>query len=457
MTAGSQKPKPISPEILDGLPPQDPDAEKAVLGSILLKQDVLDDVAAIVGSEDFYAEAHGRLFSHFVAMHEADLPIDVVTLKDRLWASGDLEVIGGAAYLGEVAQSSPTAAHAVHYAKIVREKSKLRSVINTGTTMVKEAYVAGTGEADHVLAGAQEALSHAEDRGRGTDAIDAATAVDGAIRQAQQSGEQRRGLPTGLVDFDRYLGGLFPGELVVLAARPRMSKTSLGIQVMGQNSGRGRAVLFASLEMSAVELTTRMLCARAGVDSNRLRTGTIGGGDLAPLEREAGELRGAAFWIVDRPSLTTADIRREARRIQRRSGLALIIADYLQRITPADVRIKRYEQIGQISGDLKRLARELNVPLLLLAQLNREVEWTADHRPRLSHLRESGDIEQDADVVMFLHRPEVYKPDDADLHGKAELIVEKNRNGPTGKFDLGWDETTPTFWTPAPAGLAPPF
>jgi len=446
----------IGPEILDRLPPQDLDAERSVLGSILLKQDVLDEVAGIVTAGDFYAEAHGRLFSHVVTMHEAGQPIDVVTLKDRLTREGDFEAIGGAAYLAEVAQSVPYAANAVHYANIVRDKAKLRSVIHTGSAMVRDAYDPA-GNADDVLARAEEALSRAEEHGRQSDAIDAATAVDGAIRQAQQSGEHRRGLPTGLVDFDRQLGGLFPGELIVLAARPRMGKTSLGIQVMAHNAPRDRGVLFASLEMSATELTTRMLCSRAGVDSNRLRTGSLEGDDLAALEREAAELRGAAFWVVDRPSLTTADMRREARRLHRRSGLALLVVDYLQRVTPADVRVKRYEQVGQITGELKRLAREFNVPVLLLAQLNREVEATADHRPRLSHLRESGDIEQDADVVAFLHRPEVYKPDDADLHGQAALIVEKNRNGPTSRFELSWDETTTTFWTPAPAGLAPLF
>ena len=457
MTARTRtKAGPVSPEILDRLPPQDLDAEKSVLGSVLLRQDVLDDVAAVITAEDFYVEAHACLYRHFRELHDAGQPIDVVTLKARLRAAGDLEAIGGAAYLGELFDSHPVPSRATYYAGIVREKARLRAVITTAAAMLQAAYDPA-GNADDVLAQAQEQLASAEDQGRGVDAIGAALAVDQALDQAKRSGEWRRGLPTGLVDFDRQLGGLFPGELVVLAARPRMGKTSLGIQVMAHNAPRGRGVLFVSLEMSATELTTRMLCARAGVDSNSLRTGNLEGGDLTALEQQAAEFRGAAFWIIDRPSLTTADIRREARRLHRRSGLALLIVDYLGRVTPADVRVKRYEQVGQISGDLKRLSRELEIPVLLLAQLNREVEGTADHRPRLSHLRESGETEQDADVVAFLHRPEVYKPDDPDLHGQAELIVEKNRNGPTGKFTLGWDSMSTTFWTPAPSGLAPAF
>jgi replicative DNA helicase len=248
-----------------------------------------------------------------------------------------------------------------------------------------------------------------------------------------------------LHDHDQELGGLHPGELIVLAARPRMGKTALALQFARQIAEDGRHVLFVSLEMAGSELANRALCGIAGVDGSRVRNGRLSERDLTLLEFAGERLAKAALHLVDAPSVTVGDIRATAKALHRRHRLSLVVVDYLQRVTADDRRLQRYQQLGQISGDLKRLARELGVPVLALAQLSRELESDKKPRPRLSHLRESGDIEADADVVLLLHREEVYRRD-ADLRGKALLIVAKNRNGPSEMdFKLRWEAATTTF------------
>ncbi len=263
-------------------------------------------------------------------------------------------------------------------------------------------------------------------------------------RESLRSG-RRLGLPTGFMGFDYANGGLHAGELVILAARPGGGKTSIALQIAAHSAMKQRDVLFVSLEMSGAELMIRVLCGLATVDSAAIRTGRLTERDLGHLEQAGDQFAGAKLTIDDRASVTAADIRRAARRCKRQGGLSLVVVDYLQRLTAADARAKRYEQVGAMTADLKTLARELNVPVLCLCQLNREVEKGGNGRPKLSNLRESGNIEQDADVVAFVHRPEVFEPSDPDLVGKAELIVEKNRNGPTGTFPLLWDARTTTF------------
>jgi replicative DNA helicase len=380
--------------------------------------------------------------------------IDVTLLAERLKQAGDLEAVGGPAYLSEVLYSVPVAAHAVYYAKIVRKKAQYRRLRLEATELIRDAQCEAADPAE--LAARTEArLSDAIGSGQGSEVVGAEIAVDAALAQAEKHREGKSGgLMTGFYQFDHDLGGLFYGELVILAARPRMGKTSMGCQIATHTATTGRRVLFCSLEMAAAELTTRMMCSLAGVDGNRVRTGNITDAELDSL-REAGDvLRGTPLFIWDRAGVSVADIRRRARLLASQDRLSLVIIDYLQRLLPADPRAKRYEQVGQMASDLKRLARDLELPVLCLAQLNRQAESTSDHRPRLAHLRESGDIEQDADQVLFLHRPEVHQPDDWDLRGQAVLIVSKNRNGPTGEFNLVWDAPRTTFravdtdWSP---------
>lgn len=445
-----QRPR-VTSEILDHSPPQDLEAEKAVLGSILLKPDFLDDVSEVLEPSYFYVEANRRLYRHLVEMRGAGHKIDTLLAAERLKQAGDLEAVGGAAYLAEVLQSVAVPHHAVYYAELVAAAAKRRAMIQAAWDTLVGAYNPTT-DTEELVATAEISLNRLAARESDGQILEADQAVAQALCHAEQLAEQGKaaGQATGLADYDRLIGGLFPGELVVLAARPRMGKTSLAIQITTYFALRKRKVLFASLEMAPIELTMRMLCAKAGVDSSRVRTGMLDENDLKTMSAAAAELHDATFAIDGRPGLTVANIRAEARRRHGKEPLSLVVVDYLQRLVPNDPRLKRHEQVGQMSGDLKRLALELQVPVLAVAALNREVESSSDNRPRLSHLRESGDIEFDADVVMLLHRPEVYRPKDKDLCGKAQLIVEKNRNGATGVFDLLWDAEVTTFRTPAP-------
>jgi replicative DNA helicase len=441
MTNTQQSAGRLTSEILDRLPPQNLDAEKALLGSILCDSRVVDDVSVILHAEDFYADANQKLYHHLLTMHAAAKPIDAMLLVEQLKQAGDFEAVGGAAYLAEVAQSVPYAANAVYYARIVREKATLRDLIHAGTEILRDAY-------DTILT-PEEIVTSAESK------ISAITTGDysakpKAIRdavvealdriEAIRERQQHIGLLTGLESLDS-LGGLFGGELFVLAARPGVGKTAMGCQIAEYVSGRGKLVLLCSLEMSAVEITTRIICSQSGVSSMRIRRGEIDDSDYSPLAAAGNSLGNHALVIDDRPSMTVNDIRREARRLSRQ-GLSLVIVDYLQRLTPLDRKVQRHEQVGQMTDCLKTLARELNIPVLCLCQLNRASE--KEDRPGLHHLRESGSIEQDADVVGILHR-NVSGYRDAENDRAAELLIAKNRNGETGAFLLTWQPERTRF------------
>jgi len=424
-------------EILDRLPPHNLDAEKGVLGSVLLLPGVLDDLAPVLKPVDFYAEAHAKLYRHLLAMYEARQAIDVELLVNRLKQAGDFEAIGGAAYLAEVVHSVAVAAHGLHYAEIVRDKALLRCLIHTTTEILQDAYRAG--------APAEEVLNRAQARigelGGGADAGGPVTLGD-SLRETMLDIDNvvtKRQSPcvfTGLVDFDEKFGGFGPGELVILAARTSIGKTSLACQIAEYVASRGQRVYFCSLEMARKELATKMVCGRAGIDTLRIRSGHLEREEVDSLSRAASGMPLESFLIHDRARFTVQDVARAARREAHKAGLSLVVVDYLQRITPMDRRGKRYEQIGEMTDGLKALARELNLPVLCLSQLNRES--VKEDRPSLTHLRESGSIEQDADMVLFLYRSfsgaAKSKPGDR----RAELIVEKNRLGDTGVIELEW-------------------
>jgi len=437
----------LTSEILDRLPPQNLDAEKAVLGSILLDPHICDDVALILRPDDFYADANRKLFGHMLAMHDEGGRIDHLLIVERLRQSGDFEAIGGLAYLAEVAQSVAVAAHAEYYARIVRDKATLRSLIHASTEILRDAFDP-TLDPRELLSQSEEKIFSVHDA-RSTDRVanmhdvlvEAFEQIDRRLEQGHATG-----VPTGYTDLDEMTGGIHESELIVLAARPSMGKTAFATNIADYVSVEsGVATLFVSLEMARLELAQRMLCARGKINGKKFRGGYLSSEDRDKLVEASAKLSKAPLYIDDTPSRTVTEIAACARRLKRKSKLGLIIIDYMQLIEPDNSKDPRQEQVAKIARRLKGMARELKVPVICLAQLNRQAEITKDNRPRLSHLRESGAIEQDADVVMFVHREEYYRsreelqdPENQDLLGKAEIIVAKQRNGPTGEVRLRW-------------------
>ncbi len=442
----------VSSEILDRLPPQDLDAEKGVLGSLLLDPEMCDEVALIVRATDFYAEANQKLFGHVMAMHEDGKRIDAVLLVDRLKREGDLEMVGGKAYLGEVAQSVPYASNAVFYAKIVRDKATLRSLIHASTEILRDAYDSTVDPADIVSRSEQKIFAVHDER-----TTDQVTNIQDLLAEAFDRIDARLegegvGIYTGFKDLDNLTGGLHDSELVILAARPSMGKTALATNITEYVAIEANVTtLFVSLEMARVELAQRMLCSQGKIDANKFRSGFLSGEDRKQLVEASAKLGKASLFVDDSPSRTITEIAACARRLQRKEKLGLIVIDYLQLIQPDDPRDPRQEQVAKMARRLKGLARELKVPVLCLAQLNRQAEAGKDgHRPRLSHLRESGAIEQDADVVILIHREEYYcqsreEAQERQVAGQGELIVAKQRNGPTGIIKLAWFEKYTRF------------
>lgn len=441
---------------LDRQMPSSVEAERSVLGSLLLLPEVCDEVAMIIRADDFYDDAHQRIFGHLLELHEAGGRIDPVLLAQRLRDAGEFEAIGGNAYLIEIGREVSTAAHAEYYAKIVREKSILRSLIHASTDILKDAYDPSN-DSRHMLARAEERVFGILDS-KGESRVvpirdvlqESLARIDARMKNEHAVG----GLETGFDDFDDLTGGLHGSELVILAARPSMGKTALALNIIEHVAiVTQRPTLFVSLEMSALELGDRLLCSRAKVNSHRLRNGQISAEDSLKLVETAAEVSSAPLFIDDSPSRTMTEVAAAARRLKRRDGLELIVIDYLQLIDPDNPRDPRQEQVAKVARRLKGLARELNVPVLCLAQLNRQVESSKDNKPQLSHLRESGAIEQDADVVMFIHREEYYMTDDEDrerVKGEADLLVKKQRNGPTGDIKLTWLHDFTRFSNAAP-------
>lgn len=431
-------------EILDSLPPSDVAAERYVIGSTILMPSVLDDLH--LAANDFYADANRRLWAALCSMRDRGEQIDLALLVDRLRRDGNLEVIGGAAYIGQVLSGIPHAAHAAHYAGIVARMAKLRAITHAAQELLKAAYEAGA-EPEDVLAVAEVALSRIQTGQYQSEPVAMADAVNEAMDRIDEIMHRTRhaGVMVGLYSFDDQVGGVFPGELTILAARPGQGKSSLAMQFAYHAATNGKQVYFATLEMSRAELAIRNLCALSGVSNQRIRTGAIGQADVFDLARVAPDCAAANMHLHDWPAIRVYDIRRAVRKLKP----DLVVVDYLQIVTPHDRRVPRHEQVGQIATALKSLAREQKVPVVALAQLNRQVEQSGkETTPKLSHLKEAGKIEEDADMVLLLHRP------DGGIHGKgkyegqtwdATLDVAKNRNGANPKLRLNWDGARTTF------------
>lgn len=440
-------------ELLDKMPPRNLEAERSVLGSMLLDQRCIDDVVLEVREAEFYNHANQKLFKHITEMHDKGGRVDTTLLTAQLKRAGDLEAVGGVAYLAEVMQSVAVAAHAIHYAKLVHKEATLRSLIHVSTEILRDAYDP-TSEPGEILDRAEEKLFAVRDvstESRVAPIVDVLVEAMAAIdRQADGSAT---GIATGFRELDELTGGLRKSELIILASRPSMGKTALAMNIAEHVSMKlGVLTLFVSLEMARGELGQRMLCGLSSVDGHKIQRGTLSATDQRDLIESSSLLSQAPLHIDDSPTQSVSEIAANCRRLARKEPLGLVVVDYLQLIQPSNRRDPRHEQIGEITRRLKALARELGIAVLCLAQLNREVEASGSKRPNLSHLRESGSIEQDADVVMFVHRPE-YFMDGNEIEkkrakGKAEIIVKKNRNGPTGGVHLTWEAEYVRFTTP---------
>jgi replicative DNA helicase len=435
----------VSSEILDRLPPQNLEAEKGVLGSILIDPEVCDDVALILRQDDFYSDAHQRLYEHILALHGEGLRIDATLLVERLQRAGLLDAVGGIAYLAELTQAVAIAAHATYYAQIVQDKATQRALIHASTEVLRDCYDP-TLEPRELLERAEGKIFAIHDKRETGEVADIKQVLMSAFDQIDarmNPNSEHASVDTGLSDLDHLTGGLHKGELIILAARPSMGKTALAANIAEHVALRRQiATLFVSLEMSRAELGLRMLCSHGRINSHKVRNGVVSPLDRRKLVEAAAALDAARLFIDDSPSRTMTEIAAAARRLQRKHDLGLIVIDYLQLIEPDNPRDPRQEQVAKVARRLKGLARELKVPVLCLAQLNRQAEAGKEgHRPRLSHLRESGAIEQDADVVMFVHREGYYQSDEEErkrLANEAEVIVAKQRNGPVDDVKLVW-------------------
>ncbi len=432
--------KDASETLLDRVPPQNLEAEKCVLGSIFLDNNALLKVVDLLRPEDFYRPAHGAIFQTMLDLFNGNEPIDLVTVHNALRDKDLLEQVGGAAYLAELAHFVPTAANVLYYAHIVREKAILRRLIATATDIAGRCYEA-TEPVEDLLEDAERAIFEIRAQGDAKSFFSMKDVIKSAVLQIEtlhQRKEEITGVPTGFADFDRMTAGLQPSDLIIVAGRPSMGKTALALNIAQHAATEHKVpVAIFSLEMSKEQLATRMLCAEAKVDAQAVRTGRLSDAEWQRLTFAANKLSQAPIFVDDTPALTVLELRAKARRLMAEHGLGLVIIDYLQLMRSRERRERREQEISEISSSLKAMAKELNVPVVALSQLNRRVEERPDKRPQLADLRESGAIEQDADVIVFIYRDEVYKKESPDK-GKAELIIGKQRNGPTGTVKLAF-------------------
>ncbi len=421
--------------------PHNLDAEKSVLGAVLIHNEAFNYAVEIVQARDFFRDAHRRIFEKMERLSERGDAIDLVTLKEELIRAGELDAVGGPAYLATLVDGVPRSTNVEYYARIVKEKSTLRALIAVTAQISARAYEADD-DPNTILDEAEQAIfSIAEDRVR-EGFVSMRDIVGESLPKIEQLFEHKRlvtGVETGFTDLDQMTRGLQAGDLVIVAARPSMGKTSLVLNIAEHASIKsGTTVGFFSLEMSREQLFVRLLTSVARIDSHRLMTGTVGQRDYQQLSHAIGVLSDARLYIDDSPGVGVLEMRAKARRLAAEHGLGLLVVDYLQLMTGRGRFENRTLELAAISRGLKGLAKELGVPVVALSQLSRAPESRSDHRPLLSDLRESGALEQDADVVLMLYRADMYpdaKPED---EGRAELIVAKQRNGPTGTVHLAF-------------------
>jgi len=420
------------------LPPQNVEAEQSVLGSLLIDPDALIKVTPFLRPEDFYRETHGQIYRAILGLHEQRQPADFVTLCEELERRGQLEHVGGPGYLTSLINVVPTSIHAQHYGRIVERTATLRRLISAASEISSMAYERADDE-DRILDQAEQLIFGVAQRSIERELVPLRTILSDYYDRIEYLYDHRGqtiGVPTGFIDLDRLLGGFQQADLIIVAGRPGTGKTSLAMTIMDNAARRhGLSIAIFSLEMPAQQVVQRLVAGATGIESQRLRTGEISEDELALIARAMGELSETSIYIDDTPAIAPMELRAKARRLQAEHPLDLIIVDYLQ-LMQAGLRMEnRVQEVSYISRQLKSLASELHVPVLACSQLSRAVESRPDKRPLLSDLRESGSIEQDADVVMFIYREEMYV-EETFKPNIADIIVAKHRNGTTGQLSL---------------------
>ena len=453
--------------VFDRTPPFSTEAETAVLGGMLIDREAVTRAIEVLGDGMFYREANRRLYRAMVRLFERGDVIDVITVSEELKKTSELDASGGFDYLGQLVDAVPTAANLEYHARIIRDKALLRRLIEQSSQIIRDVYDQGERDVDDILDQAEARIFQVAESHKREGFVwikEILWSTFEHIERLQESESGITGVPTGFADLDRMTTGLQKGDLCIVAARPSMGKTSFALNVAANAAvAHNIAVAIFSLEMSSEQLVQRLLCAEGRIDAQQLRRGKLSPEEHQRLAASAGHLNTAPIWIDDQPGTNVLEIRAKARRLQselRSDGkeLGMILIDYMQLMSGAGNAESRVQEVSQISRGLKALARELEVPVVAMSQLSRGPEQRTDKRPMLSDLRESGSIEQDADVVMFLYRPEYYAPADKreELEGKSELIIGKQRNGPTGVVQLYFQKSYTRFDSVLPSARGGP-
>lgn len=424
------------------VPPHDIEAEQAVIGSMLTDKDAVSSSIEILKENDFYREDNRLIYTAMFNLYNRAEPIDLITVKSELESMGKFEQIGGFEYLAELPQKVPTTANAIKYIKIVEEKSVLRKLIKTANEIIELGYDP-TEEIEDIIGGAEKKIFNLmQDKNQNgcTPIKDILVDSFTQLEELYNRKQHITGIPTGFIDLDYRTAGLHGSELILIAARPAMGKSAFALNIATNAALRAHTpVAIFSLEMSKEQMVNRIMCSEAMVDSNKVRTGKLEDDDWAKLAESIGPLSESGIYIDDTPGISITSIREKCRKLKVEKGIGLVVIDYLQLVQGSNNKrnFAREQEISEISRSLKILAKELNVPVIALSQLSRAVEQRTDHKPMLSDLRESGAIEQDADIVMFLYRDDYYN-EDSKKRGIAEVIIAKHRGGSTGSVDLAW-------------------
>jgi replicative DNA helicase len=425
------------------LPPQNIEAEQSILGSVMLDREAWDSVSDLLSADDFYKPAHQKIFSAIFKLQQTNQPIDIITVSNSLQASGELDSVGGTSYLVDILNRTVSSVHAVTHAKIIREKAKLRKIIHASTTLIEKAFNEDFADVDSFVDEAEAQFYKIGETKKAEGLINSMEIVKSSLVKIEELYKRKSditGLATGFSYLDRMTSGLQPGELIIIAARPSMGKTAFSLNIAQQIALRQKKTLaYFSLEMGRDQLMMRILASESRINMKDIRSGRVPDNAWPKLINSAQHLSESKLYIDETSGISPFEIRARARRLKAQHGLDCIMIDYLQLMDLKQKVESRERAVSEISKTLKSLAKELEIPIVALAQLNRGVEGRSDRRPMLSDLRESGSIEQDADVIMMLYRDDYYDKDDPEKQGHAEVIVGKHRNGPTGTVKLRWE------------------
>ncbi len=442
------------------VPPQNLEAEQSVLGGLLLDPDCWHNISDIVTSSDFYKTTHGKIFEAIRRLHQNSQPVDIITVTNTLRDGGDLDTIGGAAYIAELINQTPTTAHIDTYAEIIKEKSLLRRTITSCNEIIQKAYSQDIESIESFLDQAESKIFNLAENKRSANLVSVGEIVKSSITRIEELYSQKiavTGISSGFSELDEMTSGFQPGDLIIIAARPSMGKTALSLNIAQHAALRDKkCVAYFSVEMSKEPMMMRILASESGINLSHLRVGHINDSQWPKLINTAAKVSEAQLFVDDTSGVSPFEIRARCRRLKARHGLDMIMVDYLQIMDLKQKVESRERAVSEISKNLKSIAKELQVPVIALAQLNRGVEGRSDRRPMLSDLRESGSIEQDADIIMMIYREGYYERENPDAAAHAEVIVAKQRNGPTGIVKLLWDAQTGNFRNAVHNQMAPP-